>query len=199
MFPYPSQPKSGGFPLMVVGVFYRPANIVVIRKSWFDYSSSFLDEKWIGLWGAMMCWWVSWRSFFTGFLTDALFWSFFWGESMVHGSCWRSLKKKGSKTTTTVYSRPDRYWFMSVCSCIYIMMIYIYIYIFFKYTYRTTQHFDNGYQRTFLIQARQVEPEKFVTSTTESLQLGRLSWNLQITHLDRRMIFQTSREFCSSR
>lgn len=143
MFPYPSLPKVAlvsilmfpSFPtnvsiLMVVGVFYRPANIVVIRKSWFDFSSSFLDLIW--LWGAMMCfdgfpWGVRFSQVFS---PPSLFWFFFGGEGMVHGSCWRSFKKEreARKQLQPYFSTPDRYWFMSVAA-VSILWWYIYIYI----------------------------------------------------------------------
>ena len=36
-----------------------------------------------------------------------------------------------------------------------------------------------------------------LTSRLLDVHFGRLTWNLQITHLDRKMIFQTCRELCS--
>lgn len=75
------------------------------------------------------------------------------------------LKKKGKQENN--YNRIFQHLIGTDSCQLQLYLYYDDIYIYFKYTYRTTQHFDNGYQRTFLIQARQVEPEKFVTSTTE--------------------------------
>ena len=52
-------------------------------------------------------------------------------------------------------------------------------------------------QRSFLLRLH--SQGAFVGFLNHHLYLhpGRLTWNLQITHLERKMIFQTSRELCS--